>query len=290
MLKRILKWIGIVLGCLIILVLLFSATVYFKTESRVNKLYQVKVQQLAIPSDSANYQLGAHLAAVKGCVNCHAGGGKAFFDEKNPIALLYAANLTNGNGGIKYTDTDWLRALRHGVGRDGKSLWFMPVQHTSGNLSNHELAALICYLKKLPPVDAVHPKKVLNPLGRMLTFLGKFPMFPAELIDHNASFPDEIKPEITIAYGKYITTICSGCHGDNFKGGEGKEPGQPYIPDISATGKIKNWSSDQFIAVMHTGKTPDGRTLSEFMPWNTLGKAHNENELKAMYLYLHDLK
>lgn len=290
MFKKILKWIGIVLGCLILLVLLFSATVYFKTESRANKLYNVKVLPLTIPTDSVNYKLGEHIAAIRGCVDCHADGGRAFFDEKNPIALLYTANLTNGKGGINYSDNDWLRALRHGVGRDGKSLWFMPVQHTSGNLSNHELVALISYLKRLPPVNATHPHKVINPLGRMLTFLGKFPMFTAEFIDHNASFPDEVKPEVTSAYGKYMATVCAGCHGDNYKGGPGKEPGQPYIPDISSTGKLKNWTSDQFITVLHTGKTPDGRTLSEYMPWSTLGKAHQNEELKAMYLYLRDCK
>ena len=290
MLKKILKWIGIVVGCLIILVLLFSATVYFKTEGRANKLYAVKVQQLSIPTDSVNYKLGAHLAAIKGCNDCHAEGGKALFDEKNPIALLYSANLTNGEGGINYTDEDWLRALRHGIGKDGKTLWFMPVQHTSGNLSNHELVALISYLKQQPSVDAIHPKKVMNPLGRMLTFLGKFPLFTAEFIDQNAVFPDEVKPEISKAYGQYMTTVCSGCHGNNFKGGPGHNIGEPDIPDISGNSKIKDWTSNQFITALHTGKTPDGRTLSKFMPWNTLGEAHTDDELRAMYLYLHDLK
>ena len=290
MLKKILKWTGITIGCLVILVLLFSATVYFKTESRANKTYTFKVQKLTIPTDSANYKLGAHVAAVRGCNDCHAGGGKAFFDDKNPIALLYSANLTNGKGGINYTDEDWLRALRHGIGKDGKTLWFMPVQHTSGNLSNKELAALISYLKQQPAVDIIHPKKSFNPLGRMLTFLDKFPMFTAEIIDHNASFPDEIKPEISKAYGQYMATVCTGCHGANLKGGPGHSPGEPLVPDISSTGNIKNWTSDQFITVLHTGKTPDGRMLTEFMPWNTLGKAQNDDELKAVYLYLHDFK
>ena len=83
---------------------------------------------------------------------------------------------------------------------------------------------------------------------------------------------------------------CQGCHGKNYKGGPGTSPGEPPIPDLTTTGDVGKWSSDQFITALHTGKTPDGRTLSGFMPWSTVGKAHTEEELKAIYQYLHELK
>jgi len=290
MLKKIFKWTGIVIGSLILILLVFYAVVYFKTEARANKIYTVNIQALTIPTDSASYALGAHVAAIKGCNDCHANGGLPFFDDKNPVALLHTANLTTGKGGINYTDQDWIRALRHGVGKDGKSLWFMPSQHTSASLSNTELGALIFYLKKLPPVDNVHPQKAFKPLGRLLTYLGKFPMFTAEAIDHTATFPNEVKPEVTAAYGKYLAVGCQGCHGLNFKGGPAHGPDEPPIPDLTSTGNVGKWTSDQFITALHTGKKPDGKLLSDFMPWKTLGKAHNEDELKAVYLYLHDLK
>ena len=287
MIKKILKWTGFVLVSLLALLLIFYAVVYFKTESRANKVYEVAIQQLNIPTDSASFALGAHIAAVRGCNDCHANGGKAFFDEHNPIATLYAANLTSGKGGINYADKDWIRALRHAVSKEGKPLWFMPVQHTSGNLSNKDLGALISYLKQLPPIDKATPQKKINPLGRMLTFLGKFPMFPAEIIDHTASFPDEIKPTATAVYGKYLAVVCQGCHGSNFKGGDSHEPGGPHIPDLTTTGNMGKWNSAQFITTLHTGKTPEGKMLTEYMPWRTIGVAHNEEELQAIYLYLH---
>jgi mono/diheme cytochrome c family protein len=290
MLKKILKWTGIVIGSLLVLVLIFYTVVYFKTESRVNKIYTVNIQPLTILTDSASLALGAHISAIKGCNDCHANGGIPFFDDKNPVVLLHTANLTTGKGGINYTDQDWIRALRHGVGKDGKSLWFMPSQHTSANLSNKELGALIGYLKQLPPVDNVHPEKHLKPLGRLLTFFGKFPLFTAEAIDHNALFVDDIKPEVTAAYGKYLAVGCQGCHGISYKGGPGHGPDEPPIPDLTSTSNVGKWTSDQFVTVLHTGKKPDGKVLSDFMPWKTLGKAHTEDELKALYLYLHNLK
>ena len=289
MFKKILKWTGIVFGSLVVLVLLLTVAVYFITESRANKIYAVNIQQLAIPTDAASYALGEHIYSVRGCNDCHANGGKVFFDNANPIVFLTTSNLTNGKGGINYSEKDWLRALRHGVGKDGKALWFMPVQHTSAGLSNKDLGALICYLKTLPPVDTEHAKKSMKPLGRVLTFLGKFPMFPAEIVDHNAIYREDVKPMVNKEYGQYMAIGCTGCHGPNYKGGEGKEPGQPYIPDITNTGRLAKWTSDQFITVLHTGKTPDGRTLTPYMPWQTMGKAHNEDELKAIYMYLHSL-
>ena len=290
MLKKILKWTGIVFGSLLAALLIFIIVVYVKTNARANKIYSVNIQPLEIPTDSASLSLGEHVAGVRGCSDCHANGGVPFFDEKNPIVFLHGSSLTSGKGGIGYTDQDWIRALRHGVGKDGKSLWFMPVQHTTANISNKELGALIAYLKTLPPIDNVHPKKEWKPLGRVLTFLDKFPMFTAEHIDHSATFPNEVKPEETVAYGKYLAIGCSGCHGDNYKGGPAHEPGTPPISDLTPSGHLGKWTSTDFVMAMHTGKTPDGRTLSDNMPWKTLGKAHNEEELKAIYLYLKTLK
>jgi hypothetical protein len=291
MLKKILKWTGIITGSLVLLLCIFYTVVYFKTEARANKIYTVSIQQLIIPTDSASYALGAHVAAVRGCNDCHSGGGIAFFDDKNPIALLHSANLTSGKGGIQYTDQDWIRALRHGLGKDGKSLWFMPSQHTSAGLSNTELGALICYLKKLPPVDNVHPQKTFKPLGRLLTFLNKFPMFTAEAIDHTINtYPEEVKPEATAAYGKYLAISCSGCHGPAYKGGPSHGDNEPPIPDLTSTGHLGIWKSEQFITALQTGKTPEGRVLSDFMPWKSIGKANTELELKAIYLFLHQSK
>jgi hypothetical protein len=290
MLKKVLKWTGILIGSLMVLLLIFYGVVYFKTEARANKIYQVNVQRLTIPSDSASLALGDHIAGVRGCKDCHANGGIAFLNESNPIGVLYASNLTSGKGGINYTDQDYIRALRHGVGKDGKSLWFMPVQHTTAAIGNKDLGALICWLKKMEQVNVVHPQKEMKPLGRVLTFLDKFPMFPAEMINHNASYAEDVPPTVTAAYGNYLAVSCKGCHRENLKGGPSNAPGEPPIPNLTATAHLGKWSSDQFVTTIKTGKTPEGKLLSDYMPWKTMGKAMNDNELKAIYLYLHQLK
>lgn len=55
--------------------------------------------------------------------------GRVFLDEP-AIGRFVASNLTRGKGGVgaSYTDDDWVRAIRHGVGPDGKALLIMPSQ------------------------------------------------------------------------------------------------------------------------------------------------------------------
>jgi cytochrome c553 len=290
MLKKVLKWTGIVFGSLLLLLIVFYCVVYVKTEAGINKVYDIKPQTLTIPDDSASYAYGRHVAEIRGCLGCHGSDlatGEVFADENSPIGYLQASNITSGKGGIDYTDQDWIRSLRHGIGKDGKPLWFMPSHEICG-LSNYDMAALISYVKKQPPVDKVTPQKSLKPLGRVLTFAGEFPLLSAEKIDHNAIYVDDIKVAVTADYGKYLAITCTGCHTENFKGAPSHLPEQPPIPDISSTGKLGQWSQDGFVNLFHTGKTPDGQVLSQYMPVKSF--TYSDDELKAIYLYLHSVK
>lgn len=69
--KKILRWTGIFLGSLVLLLLVAYTFIYFSLESRFNKQYEVAVQPITIPSDSASIALGKHIAAIKGCGDCH---------------------------------------------------------------------------------------------------------------------------------------------------------------------------------------------------------------------------
>ncbi|GAB4012754.1 hypothetical protein GCM10028808_29840 [Spirosoma migulaei] len=289
MVKKILKWTSLALGSLVLLLLLFYGIVYAKTEADIHKVYAVTLQPLPIPDDSAEYIAGRHIAEIRGCLGCHGANlatGEVFADEHSPIGYIQATNITSGKGGIQYTDQDWIRALRHGLGKDNRSLWFMPSHEICG-LSNQDMAALISYVKKQPPVDKTTPPKSIKPLGRILTFLGEFPLLPAKEIDHTATYVDEVKPAINADYGKYLAVTCTGCHTASYKGAPSHSPEQPPIPDISSTGHLGSWTQQEFVQVFHTGKTPEGRVLSPYMPVKSF--TYSDDELKAIYLFLHEL-
>lgn len=291
MLKKILKGAGIVLGILVTLIAGYYTKVYISTENRLNKKYAVDVQPIKLNTDSAALALGARLINAKGCTECHGAdlGGKVFIDDP-ALGLLIAANLTKGKGGrpADYDTEDWVRALKHGLRRDHTPLLFMP-SHEFTLLSEQDMGAIISYCSTLPNVDRDLPKNDLGPLAKILSDLGKLPLFPAEMIDHNRKLVKEVKAEISVTYGKYLSTSCLGCHRETMKGGEPVAPGFPMVADISSSGNPGKWTDEQFIQTLRTGVTPEGKVLNpKDMPW-PMAKEFNDLELKALHLYLNSL-
>jgi hypothetical protein len=292
MLKRILKITGIVLGIIVVGIIAFFTKAYLSVEGRRNTHYKVVAQPLSVKTDSATLAVGARLVKAKGCTDCHSSdlGGKVFIDDAM-LGHVIAPNLTKGNGGLPTTHNaeDWVLALKHGIRRDEKPLLIMPA-HEFTFLSESDMTAIISYCSQLEPIDRGFPEgNSIGPLGYVLTDIDKLPMFPAEEIDHNRSLIKEVKAEVSVDFGKYISTSCRGCHRDNMKGGEPLAPGFPVVADISSTGNPGKWTDEQFINTLRTGVTPEGKILkAEDMPW-PMAKEFNDVELKALHLYLNSL-
>lgn len=285
------KWTGRILGGLVAIVALALAAVYGVGEARMRRTYSVDPGPVAVRADAEAVRQGAHLAVVRGCVDCHGAdlGGRLFIDEQ-PMARLTATNLTAGRGGVasRYADADWVRAIRHGVAPDGRALLFMP-SHEFNPLGDEDVGALVAYIKSLPPVDSDLPESSVGPLGRALFLAGQVPLLPAELIDHAAPRGAAPAPGATAEYGAYLATGCTGCHGAGFSGG--KIPGTPpdwkaaanLTPD-SATG-LGRWTEQDFVRAMRTGKRPDGSGIDPLMPWKGLANM-TDTELQALWAYL----
>ena len=291
MFKKILKITGIVLGSVVGLVALFYTKVYFSTEARMNKRYDITARALPISYDSASYELGGRLLVAKGCTDCHGEdlGGKIFIDD-SALGLLVARNLTYGKGGLpsSYDEYDWTLALKHGVRRNMKPLLFMP-SHEFTRLTDQDLAAIISHASRVPNVDRVLPQNKLGPVGRILTDLGKLPLLPAEMINHQSTQVKLVRQEVSIDFGKYLSVACEGCHRSDMKGGAPVAPGFPVVANITSTGNPGKWTEEQFINTLRTGHTPEGKKLNpKEMPW-TMTKAYTDVELKALYVYLTSL-
>lgn len=279
------------LGGLAALAALALAAVYGVSEARMRRTYRVDPGPVAVRSDADAVRQGAHLAVVRGCADCHGPGlgGRTFIDAL-PMARLTASNLTRGRGGVaaRYTDADWVRAIRHGVAPDGRPLLFMPSQEFHA-LGDDDVGALVAYIKSLPPVDTDHAASTVGPLGRALFLAGELPLLPAELIDHAAPRTPAPAPGATAEYGGYLATGCTGCHGAGFSGG--KIPGTP--PDWKAAANLTpdpstglgRWTEQDFLRAMRTGKRPNGSDIDSLMPWKGLATM-SDTELRALWLYL----
>ncbi len=290
--KKALKRIGIAVGSLGTLALIFYAVVYFNIGHRISKTYAFQQETILIPTDSVTLAHGTHLVAIKGCTDCHGKNmaGKVMISDGG-LGTLTAPNLTKGIGGLPndYNTVNWLTALRHGVNKQGKPLLLMP-SHESALLKQKDMAAIIAYCQQLEPVNNELPPTKIGPVVRLMTFLGKMPLLSVEMIDHGAPMTGDIAAGNLIAEGKYLAISCKGCHRDNMQGGAPLAPGFPEVPNITALGPSGSWTHAQFTTMLRTGKTPAGRQIdNENMPWKMTAQ-YTDEEITALYTYLHSLK
>lgn len=286
--KKILKWIGIVVGGLLALVVIALAVMYFSADFRFNKTYTIAAEPVVIPTDAASLAVGKHWAEIH-CQTCHSedlGGGPFFEDES--LGYVDAPNLTAGKGGLgsTNTDADWVRAIRHGVKANGQSVFIMP-SNDFYYLSDADLGSVIAYVKSAPPVDRDIRPRTFMPMAKVLYSLGAFGnLLYAETITHDVR-PPAPPVGITLEYGEYLVNAngCRPCHGQALSGAQPSEPGAPLAPNLTPGGELIGWSEADFINTLRTGVTPSGRQLSDSMPWKGLGKM-TDDELKTVWLYL----
>jgi cytochrome c553 len=295
-LQRLARWFAVAIAVLIGVVALAAVVVYGLSEARLRKTYQIDVAPPPIPSDTASIERGRHLAtAVTMCVACHSTSpeasnlaGSVFLDI--PPARLGAPNLTSGAGGVggRYSASDWVRTIRHGVRPDGSPLLFMPTANFY-NLSDADLAAIIAYVRSRPPVDNQPLASEIYPLGRALMVAGQLAL-PAVELDHNAPRVAAPPPGRTAEYGGYLLSIstCRDCHGANLSGGPIDEPGAPLAPNLTPGGALQAWSEGDFIRTLRTGIRPDGSQLRAPMPWQIAAQM-TDDELGAIFRHLRSL-
>jgi mono/diheme cytochrome c family protein len=286
--RRVLKWIGLILGGLIALVLVVTVASFAIAGQRLGKTYEITPEAIPIPDQVTASRDEWPLMLVDFCQDCHGPALSGQVLEDDPlVGRLVASNLTAGKGGKGATnsDADFVRGLRHGVAADGRSLLFMPSQ-SIGRLSDRDLGEIIAYVKSMPPIDNELPPSQLRPVGRLMFLAGGIPgLLPAEIIDHDATRRPEPVPGPTAEYGQYLSFICDVCHTEDLSGGPGAGEGMNLTPG----GELANWSEEDFIETMRTGFAPDGEVLdSEQMPSSTFSK-FSDMELRAIWLYLQSL-
>ena len=113
------------------------------------------------------------------------------------------------------------------------------------------MAAIVAYIKSLPPVDNEVPESSLGPLARLFLVMGA-PFIAAAVVDHTAPVPDTPEPAVTAEYGKYLGIVCAACHGDDLAKGEGQSAG----PNITQGGTPGKWSEAEFIKTWGHSKRP----------------------------------
>jgi len=252
---------------------------------------------------------GEYLAkGVLGCFRCHsdrdwnapgapavagkAGTGHVFTEDGRP--WLVAPNLTSDpeTGAGAWTDDMIARAIREGIGHDGRMLHPQMWYGAFHDLSDEDVASVVVYMRSLPPVRNALPQTHI-PFGRRINY--------AELPQPIAAPVPEPDLSTEVKRGEYLVDVadCAGCHtswyhpeapmftklfggGNAIDGPNGTVIVSPNI--TSDASGISYYDEDLFIAAMRTGHVK-ARTLNAVMPWAWYGNM-NDNDLKAVFVFL----
>ncbi len=289
--RRILKGIGILVGILLVVIVVLVGVLFIRSNQILNATYETPEVSMTLPSDPAALERGRYLVEyVSVCVDCHGenlAGGVVVDDPT--LGRVVAPNLTTGQNGLggELTDVDFARVVRYGVLPDGTSVRVMPSDDYS-HLSDTDLAAIVAYVRSLPPVDNNLPPAELKPFGRILLGAGQLDIMIAKRIDFAAERPTP-SAGVTVAYGHYLANIagCTSCHHADLAGGQipGAPPDWPLSANITPAGVVAGWSEADFIQTIRTGVDPAGHTLIDEMPWQRYA-GMTDGDLMAIWMFM----
>ena len=228
-------------------------------------------------ADAPDVARGEYLFHAAGCAGCHTSvepKGKLLAGGRRldtPFGAFYPPNITpDPEFGIgKWTNADFVRAMREGKGPDG-TIFFPAFPYPSyTGMADADLRDLWAYLKSVPPVAEAAPGHDLNfPFNiRALVWPWRWLYFD------EGEKPDDGARSAQWNRGAYLVRAvahCGECHTPrNFLGGPDTErelagnpngPDGKRIPDITPNPEkgIGNWSAADIVSYLESGILPDG--------------------------------
>lgn len=268
---------SVIIGAALALIALAAWGMEASGEHALRQRFPLPVRPLAVTPDSAMAADGARLVKLSGCSGCHGDALTGQTILSAPFGMrLSAPNLTAAVA--RQTPQQLASEIRFGIKPDGTSLIGMPVQRYLMQ-SDGDVAAIIAYLKSLPPrPDAAEPAH-LGFAGRAMLALGIIPA-SAKAVSPALRGP-ELTPSAPAALGAYLVrTQCSACHGRDLSG-ETVE----HTPDLRFA--VQHYSLPAFEKFFHTGTARDGHGTETMTPVIE-DRFHNltSREVQAIFLYL----
>lgn len=223
--------------------------------------------------DPTQVARGAYVAALAGCKACHSPMKNGASDATRPYAGGLEVSMPNGSvwrapnitpdraSGIgSWTDTELITAIRRGIAKDGKKLIpIMPYPYYH-RMTDADAKAIVAFLRSQRPIYNAVEKSDAVAIA---------PIDLAEPVDNVDDITDPT------AHGEYLAAVmhCGGCHTPkdgpmaNVTFAGGLEMPSQHGPILSAnitsdkvTG-IGQWTEDEIVTAIRTGKTPTGHVI-----------------------------
>lgn len=262
-------------------------------ERKLVRIIHVDLPPFTMPHKGSSLEQGRYLFSTRGCADCHGANGAGREIIRSGKMLVVSPAIARGENSVTggYTASDWVRTLRHGVKPDGRPVMIMPSEDYN-RLTNDDVAALISYVRRLPPVKGETAVVQLPWMVKVMYGLG-YVKDASELINHKLPPQEPVNASVSLEHGKYVANSCIGCHGATLSGGRipGSPPEWPAPANLTpGAGSVmqRYASAEVFMAMLRSGKRPDGTAISSVMPFNSLKKM-NDTDVRALHAYLQTL-
>jgi len=250
--------------------------------------------------------------AVAGCMDCHSPHDWTRHDAPTLTGMdgagqdmsailqglpgrVVAPNLTPDpeTGAGTWSDDALARAIREGIGHDGRALFpMMPYEHFR-SLPDEDVASIVIYLRSLRPVrNRLAQTQLAFPVKYLIRSVPQPLTGPVLQADVSNS----------VQRGAFLVNAagCSDCHtpqkmgqpirGMEFSGGSTLEGPWGRVASANLTPDpcgIPYYDENLFVQALRTGYV-GARRLSQIMPWATF-RNMTDGDLRAIFAYLKTL-
>jgi len=303
--KKVLKWLGVTVGGLVVAACGFAAYV----AARPLPTYATRAVALKVEVTPERVARGKRHAELL-CAGCHfdsgtgALTGKQMLDLPPQFGKAFSRNVTgHPTKGIgSWTDGEIAFLLRTGIGRDGRYMppWMVKLPHAS----DQDIEDVIAFLRSDDPLVRANAADNRESEPSFLTkMLCRVVFKPFVYPERPIVAPP---PTDAVAYGRYLTTSrlqCFQCHSADFKSNDDLRPessagylgGGNAMPDLAgklvytsnltpdAETGLGRWTYEQFRRALTEGIGTDNEPLRfPMVPYRIL----EEQEVAAIYAYL----
>ncbi|WP_321946340.1 cytochrome c [Paraburkholderia sp. J10-1] len=262
-------------------------------------------------ADAQLIQKGRYLAAAGDCIACHtAKGGKPFaggLGIASPIGTIYSTNITpdKATGIGTYTLDDFDRAVRHGVAKDGSTLYPAMPYVSYAKIKPSDVKALYAYF--MHGVEPVSQGNRASDIPWPLSMRWPLRFWRGAFAPEVASDDSPLSND-PVARGRYLVeglAHCSACHTPRGYGLEEKsltDDGNLFLSGGVVDGYLAknlrgdrkdglgNWSEADIVAFLKSGRTAHSAAFGGMAEVVQNSTQHmSDQDLAAIAAYLKTL-
>ncbi|MBS0410533.1 MAG: c-type cytochrome [Proteobacteria bacterium] len=243
-----------------------------RSTAQLDRKYPSTAWTAPTQADPAAVANGERLVTVTACGVCH---GKDLTGHRQMVggAPIFAPNLIRS--ARKLSDAEFERALRQGIGRDGRSELAMP-SYAYAAFTDAETADVLAYLRSLPVTGAEPARGGPGLRTRIAMAIGTYRL----QADRVAARKVPLDAGPAFAQGRHLAAVaCGQCHAPDLAGGRG------YLgPDLTVDGY---YDLKGFRHLLRTGNGRSEHDLGVMALTSVSNFSHfTDPEIDAIYAYL----